>query len=108
MSSGRRAVDPSTLARSGRDGHDRRACRDARATGARGHAALVERGRTAEPSTLDGTTHSQAGCWKIFAVAVGQPGNLPDKPGATTSAVLTQADTNAFLTGSGDLYNLRA
>jgi hypothetical protein len=39
-------------------------------------------------------------------VAVGAPGNLPDKPGATTGAILTQNLTNAFLTGSGNIYNL--
>jgi hypothetical protein len=37
---------------------------------------------------------------------VGAPGNLPDQPGATTSAVLTQTNANAFLTGSGNIYNL--
>lgn len=53
-----------------------------------------------------GTASAQAGYWEIFTVAVGAPGNLPDKPGATTGAVLTQTDTNAFLTGSGNIYNL--
>jgi len=53
-----------------------------------------------------GSAGSEAGYWETFAVAVGAPGNLPDKPGATTGAVLTQSDTNAFPTGSGNIYNL--
>jgi hypothetical protein len=53
-----------------------------------------------------GLTNSEAGYWETFTVPVGAPGNLPDKPGATTGAVLTQSDTNAFLTGSGNIYNL--
>ena len=53
-----------------------------------------------------GSTESQAGYWETFSVPFGAPGNLPDRPGATTAAVLTQTDTNAFLTGSGNIYNL--
>lgn len=53
-----------------------------------------------------GSSNSQAGYWETFSVPVGAPGNLPDKPGATTGAVLTQSETNAFLTGSGNIYNL--
>jgi hypothetical protein len=53
-----------------------------------------------------GTPNSQAGYWETFSVPVGAPGNLADRAGATSSAVLTQSDTNAFLTGSGNLYNL--
>jgi hypothetical protein len=53
-----------------------------------------------------GATGSQAGYWETFTVPVGVPGNLADRPGATTGAVLTQSDTNAFLTGSGNVYNL--
>lgn len=53
-----------------------------------------------------GSSNSEAGYWETFTVAVGAPGNLPDKPVATTGAVLTQSDTNAFLTGSGNIYNL--
>jgi len=53
-----------------------------------------------------GSPNSQAGYWETFTVPVGAPGNLPDRPGSTATAVLTQWDTNAFLTGSGNLYNL--
>jgi hypothetical protein len=49
---------------------------------------------------------SQAGYWETFTVPAGAPGNRPDKPGASTGAVLTQRQTNAFLTGSGNLYNV--
>jgi hypothetical protein len=55
-----------------------------------------------------GSANSQAGYWETFSVAVGAPGNPPDKPGATTAARLIQSDTNAFLTGSGNIYNLNA
>lgn len=53
-----------------------------------------------------GSANTRAGYWETFSVPVGAPGNAPDKAGATTSARLTQSDTNAFLTGSGNLYNL--
>jgi len=53
-----------------------------------------------------GSAGSQAGYWETFTVPVGPPGNPADRPGATTSAVLTQSNTNAFLTGSGNIYNL--
>jgi hypothetical protein len=53
-----------------------------------------------------GSSGSEAGYWETFAIPVGEPGNLPDRGGATTDAVLTQTDTNAFLTGSGNIYNL--
>lgn len=53
-----------------------------------------------------GTANSQAGYWETFTVPVGAPGNQADRPGATTSAVFTQSDSNAFLTGSGNIYNL--
>lgn len=52
-----------------------------------------------------GTAGSQAGYWESFAAASGAPGNPPDKPGASTAAILTQTDPNAFATGSGNLYN---
>ena len=55
--------------------------------------------------TFRGTANSQSGYWETFAIPVGAPGNLPDQPGATTTAVLTQTDPNAFLTGSGNIYN---
>ena len=53
-----------------------------------------------------GSANSQAGYWETFSVAVSGAGNGPDKAGATTSARLTQTNTNAFLTGSGNIYNL--
>lgn len=53
-----------------------------------------------------GSANSQAGYWETFTVPVGTPGNPTDRPGGTTGAVLTQSDTNAFLTGSGNIYNL--
>lgn len=53
-----------------------------------------------------GSPNTEAGYWETSTVAAGAPGNLPDKPGATTGAILTQTETNAFLTGSGNIYNL--
>ena len=53
-----------------------------------------------------GGANSQAGYWETFSTAVGAPGNLPDKPGASTGALLTQTSPTAFLTGSGNIYNL--
>ncbi len=53
-----------------------------------------------------GQSNSKAGYWETFTMPAGAPGNLPDRPGATTDAVLTQSSTNAFLTGSGNIYNL--
>ena len=45
-----------------------------------------------------GSANSESGYWEIFTDPYGAPGNLPDQPGATTDAVLTQSNTNAFLT----------
>lgn len=56
--------------------------------------------------TFRGTANSEFGYWESFTVPFGAPGNLPDQPGATTTATLTQLNTNAFITGSGNLYNL--
>ena len=56
--------------------------------------------------TFRGTANSQSGYWETFTVPYGSPGNLPDQPGATTTAVLTQTNANGFLTGSGNIYNL--
>ncbi|MFO1511926.1 MAG: hypothetical protein U1F83_03275 [Verrucomicrobiota bacterium] len=53
-----------------------------------------------------GSANSQSGYWETFSVPYGSPGNLPDQPGATTTAVLTQTNSNAFLTGSSNIYNL--
>jgi hypothetical protein len=52
-----------------------------------------------------GSANTQAGYWESFLVPVGAPGNLPDQPGATTSAVLIQSDSGAIMAGSGNLYN---
>lgn len=52
-----------------------------------------------------GSVNSEAGYWEVFSVPVGAPGNLPDKPGATTDAVLTQLSPNGFPTSSGNIYN---
>jgi hypothetical protein len=51
-----------------------------------------------------GAANSQSGYWENFTVPVGAPGNLPDQPGATTSAVLTQTNPGAIL-ASGNIYN---
>lgn len=53
-----------------------------------------------------GTANTEAGYWENFSVAVGAPGNLADRPGSTTGAVLTQTDPLGFLTGSLNIYNL--
>lgn len=52
-----------------------------------------------------GAPDSQSGYWESFTVAAGAPGNLPDRPGATTSAVLTQTSPNGLLTSGGNIYN---
>ena len=53
-----------------------------------------------------GTPGSQAGYWESFNTPVGDPGNVPDRPGSTSTALFVQSQTNAFLTGSGNIYNL--
>lgn len=53
-----------------------------------------------------GSANTASGYWETFTVPYGAPGNAPDQPGATTAAVLTQSNANAFLTGSGNIYNL--
>ncbi len=53
-----------------------------------------------------GAALSSSGYWETFTAAAGHPGNRPDRPGANTAAVLIQTDPNAFLTGSGNIYNL--
>lgn len=55
--------------------------------------------------TFRGAANSESGYWENFSVASGAPGNLADAPGATTGAVLTQNNTNAFLTGTFNIYN---
>lgn len=54
--------------------------------------------------TFRGTANSESGYWENFTTAVGAPGNLPDQPGATTDAVLTQTNAAGLITGSGNLY----
>lgn len=54
---------------------------------------------------IRGSNDSQAGYWETFTIPIGLPGNAADQPGATTSARLVQTDPQAFLTGSGNLYN---
>lgn len=53
-----------------------------------------------------GAPDTESGYWETFTVPHNTPGNLPDQAGATTGAVFTQMNTNAFLTGSGNIYNL--
>ncbi len=53
-----------------------------------------------------GRAGSQTGTWEIFTQAAGAPGNVADQPGVTTDAILTQLDAGAFLTGSGNIYNM--
>lgn len=53
-----------------------------------------------------GLATSEAGYWETFTVSVGAPGNLPDRAGASSGAVLTQLEANAILTGSGNIYNV--
>ena len=53
-----------------------------------------------------GSQDSEAGYWETFSVAFGAPGNLADKAGSTTGAVLTQTGSAAsFITGSGNIYD---
>ncbi len=73
--------------------------------GAAGSAAIAGTNGFIVPS-FRGTPLSQSGYWETFTTAVGAPGNLADAPDATTQAVLTQTNAGAFLTGSGNIYNL--
>ena len=52
-----------------------------------------------------GSANTEAGYWENFSVPFGPPGNSADVPGATTDALLIQSNTNALITGSGNLYN---
>lgn len=53
-----------------------------------------------------GTVNSEAGYWESFTVAYGAPGNLADKAGATTGAILTQTGSSgSFITGTGNIYD---
>ncbi|MBN8249594.1 MAG: PEP-CTERM sorting domain-containing protein [Verrucomicrobia bacterium] len=53
-----------------------------------------------------GSAGSEYQSWEIFSVATDDGvGNRPDQPGSIASATLTQHSTDAFLTGSGNIYN---
>lgn len=52
-----------------------------------------------------GTPGSSYDGWEVFKTAVGSPGNLGDAAGSSGRGHLTQNDANAFLTGSGNIYN---
>jgi len=58
--------------------------------------------------TFRGSAITEFGYWESFVVPSGAPGNPPDRPGTTTGAVLTQSDSNAIVTGSGNIYNQSA
>ena len=51
-----------------------------------------------------GSANSEFGYWEIFSRPYAT-NNLADKPGATTGAGLLQNNPDAFLTGSGNIYN---
>jgi PEP-CTERM motif len=51
-----------------------------------------------------GSANSESGYWEVFGHAVGV-NNLADRPGSTTGAGLLQNNPDAFLTGSGNIYN---
>ena len=57
--------------------------------------------------TYRGTAGSTAGGWEVFTTAstVG-PANIPDLPGNLSGANLVQLDPGAFVTGSGNIYNI--
>ena len=53
-----------------------------------------------------GAPGSAVAGWENFTVAVGAPGNSPDLPGSTaTTARLIQNQADAFITGTGNIYN---
>lgn len=51
-----------------------------------------------------GSAGTEYQSWEIFSSASGE-GNRPDQPGSVASATLTQHSTDAFLTGTGNIYN---
>jgi hypothetical protein len=54
-----------------------------------------------------GLPGSTVGGWEIHTVATNHPtGNLPDLPGNLAGARLIQLDPGAFVTGSGNIYNI--
>lgn len=53
-----------------------------------------------------GEAGSAVAGWDFFTVGYGTPGNAPDLAGSTaTSARLAQLNPDAFVTGSGNIYN---
>jgi PEP-CTERM motif-containing protein len=52
-----------------------------------------------------GSANSEAGYWESFTVREGPPGNLADRPGATTGAVLTQTAPGTIPLSSGNIYS---
>jgi hypothetical protein len=54
-----------------------------------------------------GLPGSTGGGWEVHTVATNHPvGNLPDLPGNLAGARLVQLDPGAFVTGSGNIYNI--
>lgn len=54
-----------------------------------------------------GTLESQYAGWDRFTVATNNGvGNLPDLPGSTANARVTQFEPNAVVLGSGNIYNI--
>lgn len=54
-----------------------------------------------------GSFESQYAGWERFSVATNNGvGNFPDLPGSTANARITQFEPNAFLLGSGNIYNI--
>jgi len=52
-----------------------------------------------------GSADSEAGYWEFFSVREGPPGNLADRPGATTGAVLTQLAPGTIPLSSMNIYS---
>lgn len=52
-----------------------------------------------------GQTGAQFAGWEVFTSASGGA-NTPDLPGSSAPATLLQLNTNALITGSGNIYNL--
>jgi hypothetical protein len=56
-----------------------------------------------------GLPDTEAGYWESFTVPFGAPGNAADRPGSTTGAILAQTlSPSAFITGSGNIYDVAA
>jgi len=52
-----------------------------------------------------GETGAKAALWETFTVPVGAPGNAPNL-GNDPTARVTQSDPGAFVTGTGNIYNM--